>query len=70
MEWIKISLNSGRIFFCPLNKWLDSGDDAAPGKPTWTVDCHKSGIILIKENKADQSMKMGLWRNAIMRRRL
>ena len=70
VEWIKISLSSGRIFFCPLNKWLDSGPDAAPGKPSWTVDCIKSGRIVINENKANQSMKMGLWRNVLMRRRL
>ena len=41
------------MFSCPLNKWLDSGEDADPGKPSWTVDCYKSGrkVIYYKASK-------------------
>jgi len=69
VEWINITLSGGRMFSCPLNKWLDSGVEAA-GPSTLTADCHKSSRIVINENKANQSMKMGLWRNALLRRRL
>ena len=53
VEWIKITLSGGRMFFCPVEKWFDSGPDAGPGKPSWTIDCHKSGrqVIYYKASK-------------------
>ena len=56
MEWIKITLSGGRMFSCPLNKWLDSGEDAGEGKPSWAIECHKSGRNVINKNRANQSI--------------
>ena len=68
VEWIKITLSGGRMFICPVEKWLDSGEGAL-GPPTLTVDCHKSGRNVINKNKGNNSLQMSLWRNALMRRR-
>ena len=47
------------MFFCPVDKWFDSGPDADPGKPSWTVDCHKSGIKVIYYKASKQAKIKG-----------
>ena len=50
MEWIMLTLSNGSIFSCPLNGWLDFGEEAA-GPPNRTVTCQLGTTAANEEKK-------------------
>ena len=45
VDWIKITLSTGVMFYCPVDGWLDNYKNPA-GPPSRTVICTNSGDFL------------------------